>query len=498
MNERRDSNASIFELSIQLDQQRVSARELVDRYLERIAELDSRHRAVLAVNAKAREIAEALDEEQARGGRRGPLHGIPILVKDNLDTADRMPTTAGSLALAGTYARSDSTVVARLRTAGAIILGKTNMSEWANFRSTRSSSGWSSHGGQVRNAYDLNRTPGGSSSGSGVAVALGMCAGAIGTETDGSVVSPSAMNGLVGIKPSIGLVSRAGIIPIAASQDTAGPMTRTVRDGALLLAAIAGRDPRDPSTDKAHTLATGLAANLDQDSLNGARLGVARGYAGFNDRVDAVLDGAIADLKTAGTEVVDPIDLTRPETIRPFEQVVMETEFKAGINAYLAERSGSTKPRDLDDIIGFNRALAEKVMPHFGQERLEAAQARSGLDDPDYLAARDTSVRLAATEGIDAAMAQHELDAIIAPTTSPAWMIDWINGDHRSGGCSCPAAVAGYPHVTVPMGFVEHLPVGLSFFAGANSDRKVIELAFAYEQCSLRRRPPTDKASSSL
>lgn len=466
----------------------VSAHELVIASLARIAALDATYHAVLVTNPDALLIADALDAERARGTVRGPLHGIPVLVKDNLDTADSMPTTAGSLALAGTHASSDSTVVRKLRAAGAVLLGKTNLSEWANFRSTRSSSGWSSVGGQTRNAYDATRTPGGSSSGSAVAVALGYCAAAVGTETDGSIVTPAAMNGIVGIKPSIGLVSRAGIIPIAASQDTAGVMTRTVRDGAIMLAAIAGTDPRDSATSTCAS--PDFAAALENRGLRGVRLGVARTYTGYHDRVDQVLETAIVALRDAGAEVIDEVALTAADVIRVPERVVMEYEFKHGLSAYLASRDDRTVVRTLDDVIAFNTDHAHTVMPHFAQEIHQRAQQRGALRDAQYLLARAQSLALAARDGIDAALTRHRLDALIAPSTSPAWLIDWIGGDNRRGGAATPAAVAGYPHVTVPMGYVEQLPVGLSIFAGAGADRHVIRIAHAYETITSHRQPP--------
>ena len=398
----------------------VSARELADAHLARIAALDATHNAVLVLNEDALAIAQTLDRERSAGTTRGPLHGIPVLVKDNLDTADAMPTTAGSLALAGTHASADSTVVRKLRDAGAVILGKTNLSEWANFRSTRSSSGWSSVGGQTRNAYDPARSPGGSSSGSGVAVALGYCAGAIGTETDGSIVSPSAMNGIVGIKPTLGLVSRAGIIPISASQDTAGPMTRTVRDGAIMLAAIAGADVRDPATTLSGSLSMDFESATQDTDLRGVRLGVARAYTGFHDRVDALFEAAIRALREAGAEIVDEVELTAADEIRVHERVVMEYEFKHGLRDYLATRDAATAVRTLADVIAFNLAHGDAVMPYFAQEIHVQAEQRGPLSDPQYLRAREQSLRLAARDGIDAALSAHRLDALIAPTTSPA------------------------------------------------------------------------------
>jgi amidase len=485
--ERLDS-ATMDDIAHALERREVSSRELVEAHNARISEHDARLSAVIELNPDAIAIAGQRDAERAAGTLRGPLHGIPVMVKDNLDTGDRMRTSAGSLALASHRAAADSHVVHRLRAAGAVILGKTNLSEWANFRSTRSTSGWSSRGGQTRNPYDLARTPGGSSSGSAVAVAAGFCAGAIGTETDGSILNPCSMNGLVGIKPTVGLVSRSGIVPIAASQDTAGPMARSVADAALLLGAIAGTDPGDPATGAADGQRRDYRFALDPAGLEGMRLGVARSCCGYHDRADRLVEEAIAELKRAGAMVIDPVELPAVDEIRPAERLVMETEFKGGLQAYLA--ATGTGLRDLGDLVAFNRAHAATVMPHFGQEILEASLGRGGLDEPVYRDALATCRRLARAEGIDAALARDRLDAIIAPTTTPAWLIDWLCGDNRRGGASCASAVAGYPHITVPMGWVDHLPVGLSFFAGAFAESGLIRMAFAFEQRTRHRRPP--------
>jgi amidase len=484
----RLDNATMDDIACALERRAVSSRELIDAYTARISEHDRKLCAVIELNPDAVAIAEQRDAERAAGNLRGPLHGMPVMVKDNLDTGDRMATSAGSLALAGHRAARDSRVVHRLRAAGAVILGKTNLSEWANFRSTRSTSGWSSRGGQTRNPYDTARTPGGSSSGSAVAVAAGFCAGAIGTETDGSILHPCSMNGLVGIKPTVGLVSRSGIVPIAASQDTAGPMARTVADAALLLSVMAGTDPGDPVTGAADRQRGDYRAALDPGGLDGVRLGVARAYCGYHERTDGLLEEAIGELKKAGALVIDPIALPSVDEIRPSERLVMETEFKHGLNAYLA--AADTGLRDLGEVIAFNRAHAAKIMPHFGQEIFEASLERGGLDEPAYLEALATARRLARKDGIDAALARDRLDAIIAPTTTPAWLIDWLCGDNKRGGASCPAAVAGYPHITVPMGCVDHLPVGLSFFAGAFAESKLIRISFAFEQRTRHHKPP--------
>ena len=484
----RLETATMDEIARALEQRAVSSRELVEALRARISEHDARLGAVIELNPEAIEIAAERDAERAAGKLRGPLHGIPVMVKDNLDTGDRMRTSAGSLALADHLAGADSHVVQRLRAAGAVVTGKTNLSEWANFRSIRSTSGWSSRGGQTRNPYDTARTPGGSSSGSAVAVAAGFCAGAIGTETDGSILHPCSMNGLVGIKPTVGLVSRAGIVPIAASQDTAGPMARSVADAALLLGAIAGTDPRDPATGAADRQREDYRAALDPAGLEGVRLGVARAYCGYHERADRLLEDAVAELKSAGAMVIDPIELPPLDAIRPAERLVMETEFKHGLQAYLA--ATNARVRDLGDVVAFNRTHAAKVMPHFGQEILEASLARGSLEEPAYRDAFATARRLARDEGIDAALARDRLDAIIAPTTTPAWLIDWLCGDNKRGGASCPSAVAGYPHITVPMGWVDHLPVGLSFFAGAFAESRLIRMGFAFEQRTRHHRPP--------
>jgi amidase len=475
----------ITDLRRLMDEGATSAEALVRGYLARIEALDRRGptlRAVLETNPDALEIAAALDAERRRSGPRGPLHGVPVLVKDNVDTGDALTTTAGSLALAGHRARRDAFLIARLREAGAIVLGKTNMSEWANFRSTRSSSGWSSRGGQVRNPYALDRTPGGSSSGSAVAVAAGLAAAAIGTETDGSIVAPASLNGVVGHKPTVGWVSREGVIPIAASQDTAGPLTRTVADAALLLEAMAGVDPNDPAT----AAATGrppaaVAALAATGDLRGVRLGVPRGCMGIHEGADAVAASAFARLRALGAEVVEGVDLGPRAPLAEAERVVLLAEFRAGLDAYLAAHP-TAPARDLDEVVAFNRRHAARVMPYFQQELLELAQQAPDLDDPSYLEARATCLRLARDEGIDRALREHRLDALVAPTRVPAWVIDLIDGDRGLPGCATPAAVAGYPHVSVPAGVVHGLPVGLSFVAGAFEDAKVLAYAHAFER----------------
>jgi amidase len=490
---------TIAELQEAMRAGKLTAREIADKYLDRIEKFDrkgARLNSIIELNPDALAVAAELDRERKTKGARSPLHGIPILLKDNIDTADRVRTTAGSLALADTFAPRDAFIVERLRAAGAVILGKTNLSEWANFRSTHSSSGWSGRGGQTRNPYAIDRNPCGSSSGSGVAVAANFAAAAIGTETDGSIVCPSSACSLVGIKPTLGLVSRSGIIPIAHSQDTAGPMTRTVADAAILLNALTGIDSRDRATQssrgKSHADYTRF---LDPNGLRGARIGVARKFFGFNDKVDKLMTDAIDALKRAGATVIDPSDLPSHGKYDDSEFEVLLYEFKADLNKYLLERGGGA-PRSLKELIEFNERNREREMPYFGQEIFLKAQAKGPLTSKAYLAALAKNHRLSRAGGIDAAIAKHRLDAIIAPTGGPPWTTDLVNGDHFSGGSSTPAAVAGYPNITVPAGYVFGLPVGISFFGTAYSEPVLIKLAYAYEQATKHRRPPqfTDSA----
>jgi amidase len=478
---------------------KLTAREIAEKYLDRIEKFDrkgARLNSIIELNPDALNIAAELDRERKTKGARSPLHGIPVLIKDNIDTADRMRTTAGSLALADSFAPRDAFIVTRLREAGALILGKTNLSEWANFRSTHSSSGWSGRGGQTRNPYAIDRNPCGSSSGSGVAVAANFAAVAVGTETDGSIVCPSSACALVGIKPTLGLVSRSGIIPIAHSQDTAGPMTRTVTDAALLLNVLAGIDPRDRATQtsrgKSHADYTRF---LDPAGLRGARIGVARKFFGFNDKVDKLMTDAIDALKHAGATVVDPADLPSHGKYDDTEFEVLLYEFKADLNKYLLERGGGA-PRSLKELIEFNERHREREMPYFGQEIFLKAQEKAPLTSKAYLAALAKNHRLSRAEGIDATIAKHRLDAIIAPTGGPPWTTDLVNGDHFSGGSSTPAAVAGYPNINVPAGYVFGLPVGISFFGSAYSEPVLVKLAYAFEQATKHRRAPqfTDSA----
>ena len=490
---------TIAELQEQMRTGTLTAVELTRQYLERIELIDRagpRLNSVIEINPDALEIAARLDQERADGRVRGPLHGIPIILKDNIDTADRMTTTAGSLALEGWTPPADAFLVANLREAGVVLLGKANLSEWANFRSSHSVSGWSSRGGQVRNPYALDRSPCGSSSGSAVAVAANLCAAAVGTETDGSVICPSHTNGIVGIKPTLGLVSRSGIIPIAHSQDTAGPMARTVADAAALLGAMAcssvsGDDPRDPATADAFGRAfSDYTAFLDPHGLRGARIGVARNFFGFNTHADALIETCLEALKAQGAELVDPVTLELDD-LGKTEVEVLLYEFKADLNAYLSGvREGY--PRDMAALIEFNQANRERVMPIFGQERMEQAQAKGPLTEEAYKEALAANLRRTRTEGIDRVLAEHNLVAIVAPSGDPAWLVDTINGDAPGGGgCTSPAAVAGYPHITVPAGLARGLPVGLSFFGAAWSEPVLLRLAYAFEQATKFRRPPT-------
>ncbi len=451
-----------------------------------------RSRSVIEVNPDARTIADALDAERSTRGPRGPLHGIPVLIKDNIDTADRMSTTAGSLALEGSIAPRDAFVVERLRAAGAVILGKTNLSEWANFRSTKSSSGWSARGGQTRNPYALDRNPCGSSSGTGAAIAANLAAIGVGTETDGSIVCPSSVNGLVGIKPTVGLVSRSGIIPISRSQDTAGPMTRTVADAARLLTVLAGSDARDAATKSAVARAGDYVKSLDAGALKGARIGVARKrFFGYSPAADRLIDAAIADMKARGAVIVDPADIPTAATIDDCELEILLYEFKAGLNDYLKALPPTVKVRSLADVIAFNERQKDREMPFFGQEIFLSAEKKGPLTSPAYRRALATCRSRARALGIDAVMTRLKLDAIVAPTGSPAWPTDLLNGDHFLGASSTPAAVAGYPSITVPAGFARGLPVGLTFIGRAWSESRLIALAYAYEQSTKHRRAPT-------
>ncbi len=475
---------------------RLTARRITELYLARIEALNTRGpdlRAIIETNPDALSIADALDAERAAGHVRGPLHGIPIALKDNLDTHDRMTTTAGSLALEGSIPPQDSTVAAKLREAGAILLAKANMSEWAYWRGMKATSGWSARGGQCRNPYALDRNPCGSSSGSGTAVSANLAALTVGTETGGSIMCPASINGVVGIKPTVGLWSRAGIIPISHSQDSAGPMARTVRDAAVLLGAACGVDGRDAAT----TASTGhthpdYTRFLDPAGLKGARLGVARSFPGFDDRVWRVFDEAVAAMKAAGAEIVDPANL--PQTTDVFTELptlVLNYEFKANINRYFASLGPGAPVKSLTELIAFNEAHRDREMPFFGQERLIISEATSGLDAPEYVRAVAAIQRAMRGDGIDAVMDRHRLDAIVAPTMGPAWPTDHLLGDRLDGGASAgPAAIAGYPDISVPMGFVGGLPVGISFFGRAWSEPVLLKIAYACEQATTARRAP--------
>ncbi len=492
---------SLADLASGLGRGKWTSERLVQLYLARIEAVDRngpRLGSVLALNPDAAANARQRDQERKNGQVRGPLHGIPILIKDNIETSDRTSTTAGSLALADWRAGQDAFVAARLRAAGAIVLGKSNLSEWANFRSTHSTSGWSGVGGQTKNPYALDRNPSGSSSGSGVAAASNLCAAAIGSETDGSVTGPSSINGIVGIKPTVGLVSRSGIVPISASQDTAGPMGRTVRDVAILLGVMAGGpgDPQDPATAAAQgKAAPDYTRFLDAQGLRGARLGIARKFFANNAPMDAFLNGCVDALKKAGAEVIDPADLATHGQIDAPEQQVLLYEFKDGINRYLTRLPSGSPAHTLQELIAFNEKNRDREMPFFAQELFMQAQAKGPLTDAAYLKARADCVRLSRQDGIDALLAQHQLDAIVTLTSGPACFTDHVNGDQDTGGCTTPAAVAGYPHITVPAGFYRGLPIGLSFFSAAWSEPTLFKLAYAWEQQMNARRKPAFAAS---
>jgi amidase len=491
----RLQEATIAQLQAAMASGQLTALALVGAYLERIERLDQggpHLSSVVEVNPEAYEIAERLDQQRRKGAPRGPLHGIPILLKDNIDTHDRMQTAAGSLALVGTPAPQDATVAARLREAGAVILGKANLSEWANFRSTRSTSGWSARGQLCRNPYVLDRSPCGSSSGSAAAVSANFCAAALGTETDGSIVCPSSASGVVGIKPTVGLTSRAGVVPISHNQDTVGPHGRTVADAAVVLGALVGVDPRDPATaSSAGRFFVDYTQFLKTDGLAGARIGVAR-TSGFDKspKADAIIEEAIAALRDAGATVIDPANIPTQEQLgRPIETTVLLYDFKNDLNAYLATRTG-VPIRTLAEAIAFNEAHAAEELKWFGQERFEEAEAKGPLTEPEYLEALQQSHSLSREQGIDAVMNEFRLDALVAPTAGPAWITDLVDGDHHITASSTPAAQAAYPIVTVPAGFSFGLPVNISFIGRAFSEPTLIRLAFAFEQATRVRRPP--------
>jgi amidase len=479
-----------------------SSRALTEKYLARIQEIDMAGpmlNSVIEINPDALQIAEALDQERKAKRARGPLHGVPILIKDNIDTGDHLNTTAGSLALVGSRPQRDAFVAAQLRNAGAVILGKTNLSEWANIRSSHSTSGWSGRGGLTRNPYALDRNPCGSSSGTGAGVSANLCVAGVGTETDGSVVCPSSANGLAGLKPTVGLVSRSGIIPISHSQDTAGPMARTVRDVAIMLSAMAGVDAEDSATAESQNKgATGKVSPdytkfLDPAGLKGARLGVVRKYFGFNDAVDQLMDTLIGEMKHAGAEIIDPANIPTVGKFDDSEMTVLLYELKADLAAYLVRRgetSIGSPINSLKDVIDFNELNRGREMPFFGQDIFLKAEQKGPLSSKEYLDALEMNHRLSRAEGIDFVMDKFRLDALVAPTGGPAWLTDLVNGDHSAGGSSSAAAVAGYPNINVTAGYLWGLPVGISFSGRAWSEPALLKIAYSFEQLTKARQKP--------
>lgn len=481
--------ATVADLQKRMQSGELSAEAVTTVYLQRVDEIDRRGpalNAVIEINPDALSIAKSLDAERKSKGPRGPLHGVPVLLKDNIDTHDGMETTAGSLALTGAPKPPDAPLVSRLRAAGAVILGKTNLSEWANFRSTHSTSGWSARGGQTRNPYALDRNPCGSSSGSGVAVAANLCMLAVGTETDGSIVCPASMNGIVGIKPTLGLISQSGIVPIARTQDTAGPMARTVRDAAILLGVLAASSRASADYTKF----------LDANGLRGARIGIARQFFDIGATVNGVMQDCVDLIRKAGAEVIDPVDLPHFQDWRESEETVLLYEFKAGLNSYLAGRGGEV--RSLPDCLAFNRAHREQEMPYFEQELMEQAQEKGTLQEKEYKKALAENRRLTQKEGIDLLFHKHKLDAIVGPTSGPAFLTDLVRGDRIGSGCASPPAVAGYPHITVPAGFKFGLPFGISFFGQPWTEPTILKLAYAFEQARAARQPPRFLATADL
>jgi amidase len=493
-------DAGVREQQQMMEAGKLTSHALTSQYLARIRSIDKagpRINSIIEINPEALKIALEMDRERHAKGVRGPLHGIPVLLKDNIATGDRMSTTAGSLALANVRAARDAHVATRLRAAGAVIIGKTNLSEWANMRSTHSVSGWSGRGGLTLNPYSLDRNCSGSSSGSGAAIAAGLATLAVGTETDGSIVSPASICGLVGIKPTLGLVSRSGIIPIAHSQDTAGPMARSVTDAALMLAALAGADPQDPITQEGAGKAGDYLAALRIGGLKGLRIGVARNFFGDNAAVDAVIEKALGELREQGAVLIDT-EVPNADKYGDTETEVLLYEFKADLAAYLKEYAPNAAVANMADVIAFNQQHRRRELPYFGQEYLERAQQKGGLETPAYREALANNHRYARAEGLDRVLREHRLDALVAPTGGPAWLTDFVNGDHFGGSFSSPAAVAGYPHITVPAGYVQGLPVGLSFVGAAFSEAALIRMAYSYEQATRHRRPPQFPASVSL
>ena len=484
---------SVAELQNAMESGQYSSKSICEIYLERIKKVDQSEgglNSVIELNPDALSIADTLDTERAAGNVRGPLHGIPIMVKDNIDTADKMMTTAGALAMVGNIANEDAFIIKKLREAGAVLLGKTNLSEWANFRSERSSSGWSGRGRQTHNPYALNRNPCGSSAGSGAAVSANLCAITIGTETNGSIVCPSSSNGVVGIKPTVGLWGRSGIIPISETQDTAGPMARSVADAVALLGPLTGSDPRDVRTTESDGKSySDYSQFLNKDGLQGKRIGIMRSSFGFHEKVDKIMEEAIATMQKAGATIIDPVEFKTRKEFGNSGYEVLLYEFKDGVNKYLS--SANAKVKTLAEVIEFNKANRDASMPYFEQEILEKAEAKGDLNSAEYKEALAKVLTLSREKGIDATLEEHSLDAIIAPTGGPAWPIDLINGDHFGGGSSSPAARAGYPNITVPAGYVFGLPVGMSIFSGAYKEPELIAMAYAFEQASKVRVAPT-------
>ncbi len=495
---------TIADLNEKMDSGELTARQVAELYLQRIEAVDKSGpylNSVIDLNPDVLEIADSLDKERKAGKVRGPLHGIPVLLKDNIDTHDRMQTTAGSLALEGNFAGKDAFIVRQLRKAGVVILGKTNLSEWANFRGKRSISGWSSRGGLTRNPYALDRSACGSSSGSAVAVAANLCTVAVGTETDGSIICPSQTNGIVGFKPTMGLLSRSGIIPIAHSQDTAGPMARTVMDAAILLGAMTGADAADPATRSSRKRGlSNYAKALDYDGLKGVRIGVARNMAGTNARVLKIFEHCLEVMKQLGAILVDPADVPNFDKFGESEREVLHYEFKTDLNKYLKSLDETVRVHSMEEVIKFNAENADRVMPYFGQEHMLTAQEKGTLSEKKYKDALAKNLRLSRKAGIDAAMKKYKLDALVVPSGGPSWMIDLANGDAVNWDMesTSPAAVAGYPHITVPAGFVFGLPVGISFFAKAWQDADLFRYAYAFEQATQYRRQPRYLATANL
>jgi len=487
---------TIADLNEKMDSGELTAHQVAELYLQRIEAVDKSGpyiNSVIELNPAALEIADGLDQERKAGKVRGPLHGIPILIKDNIDTHDRMQTTAGSLALEGNFAAKDAFIVRQLRKAGALILGKTNLSEWANFRGKHSVSGWSSRGGLTRNPYALDRSACGSSSGSGAAVAANLCVAAIGTETDGSIICPSQTNGIVGIKPTLGLASRSGIIPIAHSQDTPGPMARTVADATLLLGALTGVDERDSATKGSRKRAfSNYAKYLDLDGLKGARIGVARNMAGTNPRILKIFEHCIEVLKQLGAVIIDSANVPNFDKFGTTELEVLHYEFKADLNKYLKSLPATVRVHSMEDVIKFNEESGDHVMPYFGQEHMTIAQEKGPLSERKYKMALAKNLLMTRKNGIDATLQKHKLDALIVPSGGPAWTIDLANGDAINWDMesTSSAAVAGYPHITVPAGYVFGLPVGISFFSKAWQEPNLIKFAYAFEQATQYRRQP--------